>query len=249
MRTLVVLTAMASACSTSPLVVEPEVHGYQQKLADANANDHAATAEQRAVHAAPIGYACGDTVLNDQLTTGGLRVTNYMPCWDYEDEAEHAHALTAVQQRTEATAEREAAKGLVETEIAACAHIPEAEREHSPFAHRRSIQEVTPYFENGVLRGARVVFKPVYGLTADWMKQDIRCHQAHVAALGQVPDPMQQDPTLVKGADVTVMQIGGRVVVVVKAEAADQAALALAKAQGKGPTASVAVGPPGEPVR
>jgi hypothetical protein len=226
---LLMFAPLLAACATSPIVMATP--------------PPAAAADPTA---RPAAYACGDTVLNDQATSGGEPLTLAMPCWDYQDEAEHAVAppvvaqASAIQRRTAADSEIQAIKGLAESEIAACAHIPQREREHSPFSHRRSIAEVMPLFEAGKLRGAKVVFKPVPGLSADWLREDIACHQAHVAVLGSVPDAMAQDPTLVQNAEVTVIDEGDHLMVVVHTDSPDQAAVALAKAQGKGPVGSIA---------
>ncbi len=118
--------------------------------------------------------------------------------------------------------------------------IPPSERDHSPFSHRRSISEVIPHFEDGVLRGVRIVFKPVGALTADWMRHDIACQQAHVAALGRIPASLAQDPTLVPNALVSVADVGGHIVVVVRSDSPRRAAIALAKARGLGPSDTLA---------
>ena len=265
MRTVLFLSLVAAtaACATT---VQPQA-GSPSSIAQTEAHERGETDQDRhidrAVRAAPVGDACGDTVLNDQLTTGGLQVTNYVPCWDTQDEAafDHvdstpAHGPTPVPASAPAqppiarspvvpptaSAERQAVRALPETEIAACGTIPKREREHSPFGHRRSIAKVTPYYETGTLRGVRVDFKPVVSLTAAWLRQDIACHQAHVAVIGDIPDTMRQDPTLVLGAEITVSDANGHLSVLVRAEAPDQAARALAMAQGTGPSASVAEG-------
>ena len=217
-----VLLAASASCATSPLGA-PVPPGY----ADPGN--------------APVAYSCGDTVLADQATSGGQPLTTFMPCWDYQDEAEHDHLVMAPGAPTDAGTERQAANGLVESEIAACAHIPVRERDHSPFAHRRSIAQVVPYFESGVLHGVRVVFKPVVALSAAWMRADIACHQAHVAVLGAIPESLRQDPTLVDTAEVTVSDAGGHLTVLVRSDSADQAALALAKALGQGPSTTTAI--------
>ncbi len=257
------LVASAAACATT---VQPQA-GSRSSLARTEDRERGETAQDkrddRAVRAAPVGDACGDTVLNDQLTTGGYQVTSYIPCWDTQDEADLDHvdstpargpspvptsapaqlpgARSPVVPPT-ASAERQAVRALPETEIVACGTIPRREREHSAFGHRRSIAKVTPYYETGTLRGVRVDFKPVVSLTAAWLRQDIACHQAHVAVIGEIPATMRQDPTLVLGAEITVSDANGHLSVLVRAEAPDQAARALAMAQGMGPSASVAEG-------
>nr|HEX4318113.1 hypothetical protein [Kofleriaceae bacterium] len=178
-------------------------------------------------------FACGDTVLNDQLTTGGARVTSWMPCWNVEEERrQHAIDLELAAEdhahEAAATADR-VAQALVDREAAACARVPLAEREHSPFAHRREISDVKPQVVDGVVHGVVVRFAPVRGLTAAWMEQDIACHQAHVAVVGHVPAGLADDPTLMPDAEVHVVAKRGVVTVTVteRSPAEGERALAL----------------------
>jgi hypothetical protein len=178
----------------------------------------------RLAHGNPPTYACGDTVLADQTTSGGERLDLAMPCFDVTDE-------TAIHQRVGADPaplphDGQLAANLAETELHSCHGIPEHEREHSPFAHRRSIAEVAPRRD-----GVAITFKPVAGLTAAWLERDIQCHQARFTALGQPAGYLPDDPTLVIGAHVTVTEIDHRLVVVVETPDADAAQLALQRAR------------------
>lgn len=232
---------VVASCAEAPLPSQSQPAGYQQKLADADAHDRAAAEHLRAIERAatfgPVNYTCNNP-LDTPMPTSATQVTRYQPCWDYRDEV-GAHQVAAMEEHDMAEAERRAAKELVVAERAACANVPEHERDHSAFSHRRSISEVIPHFEDGVLRGVRIVFKPVAALDADWLRRDIACQQAHVAVLGRVPASLAQDPTLVRNAEVSVSDVGGRVVVVVRTDE-NQARLALAKARGLGPSATTA---------
>src|SRR5580704_16473331 len=73
----------------------------------AQSHEELAIAHQRAADEAsvqsPIGaYDCGDTVMTDQVTSGGERLVNMVPCFNVIDEA-------AAHQRELAAKEREAA--------------------------------------------------------------------------------------------------------------------------------------------
>jgi hypothetical protein len=164
----------------------------------------------------PQGYSCGDTVMSDQLTSGGARIVQSVPCWDADEElAEHRRFL-AERERRLAQAERRVATSMVEAELAACHGLSPRELEHSPFAHRREIAAVTPHRVSGTLRGVRIVWKPVPGLTADWMRRAIECHRARFERLGEPPIYFPEDPTLVARSTATVEQRNGHLEVLIE---------------------------------
>jgi hypothetical protein len=171
---------------------------------DWRADEHrrlAASAEQTA---GPANYQCGDVDMSDQLTSGGQRMVPMVPCWDPAEEAAERHRVAALRLEHKAREERRAAADLVETELAACRGISPDEIDHSPFAHRRAIAEVIPHREGGEIRGVRIVFKPVTGLSAAWMERAIGCHRARFERLGEPAAYLADDPTLVPGATATV---------------------------------------------
>ena len=91
----------------------------------------------------------------------------------------------AEKERAAARNEREQAAALAAAEQTLLQGHPGTRAHASPFAHRKAIAQVIPHREGGVVRGVRVVFKPVAGLTVDCMEQAIACHQARFAALGK----------------------------------------------------------------
>jgi hypothetical protein len=180
--------------------------------------------------AAPQTYQCGDTVMSDQLTSGGARIVQAVPCWDASEElAEHRRFLAERELRI-AHAERRAATDLVEAELAACRGLSPQELEHSPFAHRREIADVIPHRVTGTLRGVRIVWKPVLGLTADWMRRAIACHRARFERLGEPPVYFPEDPTLVAPSTVTVAQRGDHLEVLIETPDGTAGQLALERA-------------------
>jgi hypothetical protein len=148
--------------------------------------------------------------LNDQLTSGGLPVTTWMPCWNVQEETRQREIdmQLAGEQREDEERSHGArvADALVGREAAACARVAPIERTHSPFVHRNEIISVLPHKVAGVLRGVTVTFRAVPGLDAGWMRRDIACHQAHVAVVGHVPPELAGDPTLINGAEVMVRE-------------------------------------------
>jgi hypothetical protein len=159
----------------------------------------------------PQTYQCGDTVMSDQLTSGGQRVVQSIPCWDAAEEAAAHRRFLAEREAKLARTERRIATHMVENELDACRGLSPRELEHSPFAHRREIAEVIPHRVTGTLRGVRIVWKPVPGLTADWMRRAIDCHRARFERLGEPPIYFPEDPTLVARSTVAVEQHDGHI--------------------------------------
>jgi hypothetical protein len=124
--------------------------------------------------------------------------------------------------------------------------MPEDELTHTPFYHREDIALVQPYKESGTLMGARIRFKPVEGLTADWMRQAIQCHRARAATLGHDPSYMDYDPTLVSELDVAVTESRGTVEELVRSRNDVNAAVVLSRAEAllARPVAVPPAGPP-----
>ena len=237
MRIALTLTMLTVACNGSrePLVRHPR--GYAEHMEAADVHSHRAE-EHRRVGALPDsrsgsvgGYQCGDTAMMDQVTSGGERLMPTVPCWDVaEESAEHQQYLATHEQRL-ADTERRAATNMVEAELAACRGISERELEHSPFSHRKEIAAVVPHRETGSLRGVRIVFKPVLGLTAAWMRQSIACHRARFERLGEPATYLPDDPTLVAKATAAVEQRGDHLEVVIETGDATSARVAFDRAQ------------------
>jgi hypothetical protein len=169
--------------------------------------------------------------MSDQLTSGGERLVPVVPCWDPAEEIAERHRVAARREVQLARDERRAATKLVEAEIAACRGISPEEVEHSPFAHKKAIADVVPHSEGGVIRGVRIVWKPVLGLSAAWMRQAIACHRARFERLGEPATYLSDDPTLVPGVTATVTDHGGRLEVLIESRDDVSAHVALARAK------------------
>ncbi len=237
MRTIFVVTTLAAAACGSPrepLVPHPQGYAAHMEAADA----HSDKAQQYGVLAPlpePAGstgdsYSCGDTVLADQATSGGERLVQSVPCWDSGEEVSAHRRYLAEHEQQLAQDERRTAANLVEAELAACRGLPVHEIEHSPFAHRKEIAEVIPHRETGTLRGVRIVFKPVPGLTADWMRQAITCHRARFERMGEPAIYLPEDPTLVARAITTVELHSGHIEVMIETGDDTSAQVALDRA-------------------
>jgi hypothetical protein len=235
---LAYLLLATAACGRSPEPRTPRPHsdGYAARME--HAEEHSRRAEHhrdvaKVADALPPSerYSCGDTALSDQSTSGGERLVPSVPCWDIAQETAAHRRYLAAREQQRADAERRVATRLVEDEIAACRSLPARELEHSPFSHRKEIASVIPHRETGKIRGVRVVFKPVPGLTVAWMRQAIACHRARFERLGEPPTYLTDDPTLVANATVSVGRRNGRIEVVVHSTDDASARIALDRAQ------------------
>lgn len=242
--TIVSVAGLLGACSSSPRNQPIErPRGYAELITEAR--DHEArAAEQERVAAevarvgGPESYSCGlDPTLNEQLTSGGEPITQWVPCWDAQEEAEMQHRAVAARERAAAAEDRATAASLARAEARHCRGIPERELDHSPFAHRRAIDEVVPHRDaSGALRGVRVLFKRVPGLTGAYLERAIACHQARFAVLGMPPTYLPEDPTLVAGAEITVTERASYIEVLVRSSDDVGAAVALGRARELAPT-------------
>ena len=238
MRTVsqLALVAAAVGCGSSQALPATNLHGYAARMEAADRHDRLADAHRRAAGSPdtpvdPGNYQCGDRDMSDQLTSGGQRMLAVVPCWDPAEEHAQHHRIAADREQLRAEHERRAAASLVEAELSACRGIPPGELDHSPFAHRKEIAEVIPHRERGVVRGVRIVWKPVLGLSPAWMEQAIACHRARWERLGEPASYLTDDPTLVPGAVTTVSLRRGHLEILVEARDDVAAHVALGRAQ------------------
>jgi len=216
-------SVLAASCASHPREpLAPHPQGYAQRIAAADQHSENAEHERRVVSlpdrdaTRPGGYQCGDVALSDQATSGGEKLVQAVPCWDAGEEVAEHHRYVAEREQQLAQAERRTATRMVENEITSCRGLANRELEHSPFAHRRDIEAVIPHREAGVVRGVRIVWRPVPGLSAQWMRKTIACHRARFERMGEPAIYLPDDPTLVAGATVTVEQRKGHLEVLIE---------------------------------
>jgi len=235
MRPLLFILIVGACGGSQPQLVGRQPKTWADHITEAEQHEENAIAHERAVAEAdgpsdPAAYACGDTVLNDQLTSGGEQLTSWMPCWDLAEESAIGHRALARKERAAAKEDREMAASLARTERQYCRGIPDRELSHSPFAHQKAIAQIIPHRQSGEIHGVRIVFKPVPGLTAGYMTQAIACQRARYLVLGK-PVEQPEDPTLLDGAEVTVTTRDGHLEVLVWVESAVDGSIALARAR------------------
>lgn len=175
----------------------------EQHEADARALETRAAEKERA--GTPTPYTCGDSALNELATSGGERLHVQTPCWAGERSAIERDRAAADRLRAEARDHRARARAMVTAQKRWCAGLPAAELEHTPFDHREDLASVRAELEGDRVRGARVRFRPVPGLTADWLRQTLACHQALAATSGYDPTQLSQSPVVVAGAQADVI--------------------------------------------
>jgi hypothetical protein len=229
-----------SACASSSAPVEPAgPRSYSERMAEANQHDRDAAVHDRQAAEArkrvdPTGVACGHPVVStvaDQSTSGGERISSWVPCWSVERDAASFHAAEADRLHREALLDRAVARKLLEAETQLCQILPAGELTHTPFLHREDVAAVEPYVEAGKTKGARIHFKPVSGLDANWMRQALRCHRARAAVIGYDPKFMAYDPTMLANVNVTVTEHDSAVDVVVRSDDDITAAVVSARAK------------------
>lgn len=228
------LAWIGSGCApkrTDPTPARPM--SRSEHLAEAIRHEQEADKHTRAAESiagAPESYSCGDRVLSDQTTSGTERVTSWVPCWSVDREASAAHEQMAEKQRAEAREHRAIARTLVDVERTFCAGMTPDELTHTPFFHRSDVAAAEPYREGDQLVGARITFKPVRGLTGDWMRQALLCHRARMATIGYPTTYMAYDPSLLQHTHIAVDDHTGAVVVTIRADDDADAAVAWARA-------------------
>jgi hypothetical protein len=187
--------------------------------ADARDLDEQAAALERK---GPTRATCGDVGLTELATSGGERLRILPPCWSGEVAAVERDRTLAAQLRADARQHRTAARAMVTAKQQWCAGLPASELDHTPFDHREDLVSVRAVMEGDRVRGARVRFAKVSGLTADWLRQTLACHQSIAASSGFDPTYLATAPSLVAGAETTVVDHAWGLEVIIRA--ADPAA-------------------------
>jgi hypothetical protein len=141
-------------------------------------------------------------------------------CWTARVNPTDQHRADATQHEQLASKHRAAAKALRDAEASACVGIEEEDRDNSPFYFREDIASVQALNDDAGAAarggksyptrqvGARVTFRAVPGLTAEWLQRTINCHIARAAVLGHDDPEMAYCPLTLKGIHATVTSTG-----------------------------------------
>lgn len=199
----------------------PPAHTHTEPLSavqhEEQAKSHEAQAQvdRERVESAERGeeVQCVDT--GGPLNSGGESMPVMRPCWTKAEE--NAAHLRAVQRQRKAAAEhREWAQLLREAEAEACEPLSQSERDTSPFMRSADILSVEEYREDGNLMGARVAFRKVPGLSPDWLRSSIRCHQARAAKIGYDENFMPHCPLVLERVGTSVSENDDQIVVTLR---------------------------------
>lgn len=236
---LVAITVAGGACATSGGGGGPRAsqdgQGVSYHLAQSEQHARAADAQERELRGAPETASgqrlqCADDPLAGVSTTGTERYQVMRPCWTSVVNPTEAERRAAERHRDEAARHRLRAEQLVAAEAAACAGLGKAEVSQSPLTHAKDIVAVTEVREGARLLGVRVVLRRVSGLTPDWLRRSLACHQARAAALGHPPRFMADCPMTLPGVTAEVRDERDGLAVILTAEREEIAAAILGRA-------------------
>lgn len=178
-------------------------------------------------------------------------------CWSWSVNPTKEHLDRAEEHRRLAAEHRAASVALREAEAGACTGISPRDRDESPFDHREDIAAVGPLhgaepgtpagpgFESGTerrarLEGAVITFRPVRGMTAQWLQRIVDCHLARAAALGHVVPEMPYCPLVLRGVSATVRAAPDGFAVAIRASDTNTAREVWRRAEALGPAAGPA---------
>jgi hypothetical protein len=204
------------ATTATPAHEHPEPISAQEH--EVQAKEHEALADESSgnVEVASTG---GDQVqcvdIGGPLESGGERMPVMKPCWT-RAEQNTSYLRAAEAHRRAAADHREWAHLLIEVEKEACSGLGEIERKTSPFVRGPDILSVEPYNEGKTLRGARVTFRKVQGLSKPWLVKSMSCHRARAAKLGFAQDFMPHCPLTLKDTATSVVETPDTVVVTLR---------------------------------
>lgn len=145
------------------------------------------------------------------------------------------HSQEGAQYRRFASKHTAASEALLAAEARACAGIPVAERDASPFRTRQDIDRVETIDKEGLgggrLLGARIVLRSRAGASAEHLQHVIDCHLARWAVTGAADSAVPSCPLAHKDvtAKVSAAHTGFAVEIVAKDE--QTAAMVIANAR------------------
>lgn len=211
-----------------------EEHEAEASRHEREAEEHEARAERYEAVERSEGTGsirCFDRPLEGVTYSGGEPIETLRPCWTSLTSPSARERNEAEDHRRQAARHRARATELRTTEARACAGLGEYEIAVSPFAQRRDIVSVEPYRDGSELRGVRVTFRRVPGLSAGWMRQALACHAARAATLGYPATFMSYDPSTLPDVALSVVENADTVIVTVRSDRSEIAAAALGRAE------------------
>jgi hypothetical protein len=219
-----VIPALGLALSTFAFGCGPSAGTQPHAM---SAAEHEAAANQEAQTAATHGEQYDPSASATKKTCTPARGSTI--CWTSTINPTAQHSTESDQHRKLAVEHRAGSEALRNAEASACAGIPEEDRDVSPFQHREDIRSIAPYREELIvgrssaspqLTGARVVFRAVPGMTAEWLQRVIDCHLARNAAIGHeaASAEMPDCPLTLRNATARVESVGDGFAVTIRSD-------------------------------
>lgn len=221
------ITMLLSACASTPGARPHDMSAAQHEQ---HARQEAAAADRDAAQYDPAART---------FVQGCARYEDV--CWRAKQNPTARYRDQAEQHRRAAAEHRAASAALREVEASACVGVADEDRDISPFERTEDIASTTPLTERratsvgrehaAVTVGARVVFRPVPGLTAEKLQRQVDCHLARAAVLGHNLPEMPDCPLVPRGAHARVVAAGNDLAVEVRGEDPGAAAEIVARAE------------------
>jgi hypothetical protein len=145
------------------------------------------------------------------------------------------HLREAELHRHHAAEHRAASKLLRDAEAKACSGVSGEDRDLSPFFHREDVLRVEPLrepqpFGDPKPLGARVVFRPIPGMTPEFLQRLVDCHLARNAAMGTDMPEMEYCPLALTGVTAQVLRVWDGLAIEVRSIKPETALRILARA-------------------
>ncbi len=219
MRTAILLSVVLTGCGGGSRPAPEKPLGAAEHLTEAQRHDRVAAQHEDEAEvlerqgATPV-LTCIDQPLAGVPYSGTEPLQVMRPCWRTDDIETHRRA--ARQNSREAADHRRAARELRVAEQQACAGLGEEEIAHGPFWHVDDIAVVERIDEGGELRGARVVFLSVSGLSPAWLERAIACEQARAAVIGYDQRASSTSPATLPHVKAEVRPVPGGIAVMLR---------------------------------
>jgi hypothetical protein len=238
--------ALVGCASTTPGARPHDMSAVQHER---EGQAHAGTAEAHAGQ-----YDPNATVSRTRCTArGGRRGGDFgaATCWTSLSNPTAEHLRAAEEHRRHAADHRAASAALRDAEARACDGISPDDRDLSPFDHVEDIASVEPLTEGlGTSKapsprtaGAVVTFRPVPGMTGEWLQRVVDCHLARNAALGHDVPEMPNCPLVPNGVQAGVTSSGGGFAVAIRSDDAATAREILSRAERLRPASASSAAP------
>lgn len=208
----------ASGCATTK--------GARPHDMSAAQHDAMAAQEARAGAADARAYDPSQTTTTESCQNPSRGPDPEDVCWTSESNPTAIFREEAAQLRKMAAEHRAASQALRDAEARACVGLSERNRDMSPFEHAGDITGVEPS-----AGGAVISFRPVPGMTAQWLQRVLDCHLARNAALGNQMPEMSSCPLVPKDVTAKVTPTDKGFAVTVRSDNGDSAKEILRRAQ------------------